>query len=137
MKRTSQIIIVVILIIALSIAYFSLNYTREGNALIATNFVKSEATYKFDGMPETFKLINTTALECKYCWEFNFEYQSMNSGYGDRTNVVVNPVITNHSAKITLEKGTVKSAVLDDTWDMTAQKSVASTPPPPQQRRRR
>jgi hypothetical protein len=67
MKRTKLLIITVLfLIIALNIAYFSLNYTKEGNALIATNFIKNEATYKFDGISETFKLSETILSQCSY-----------------------------------------------------------------------
>jgi len=131
MKRIKLILVTVILvIIALNIAYFSLNYTREGNALIATNFVKSEATYKSDGIPETFKLVETNRTDT-YRWEFVFEYQSRNSGYGFRT--ATDGVLTNHSARIAMEKGAITSAVLDDKWDMEAQKSLVSAP----QRRRR
>ncbi len=125
MKRTKLLLITIaFVIIALNIAYFTLNYTKEGNALIATNFVKNEATYKFDGIPETFKLSETIASQCQYCWEFIFEYQSRNSGYGNRKNASEDAVITNHSAKIALEKGNITSAVLDNTWDMKAQKSL-------------
>ncbi len=127
MKRTKLILITVILIIiALNIIFLTFNYTKEGNALTATNFLKNEATYKFDGIPETFKL---TGIEtpCPYCWEFIFEYQSRNSGYGDRKNTSADAVITNHSVKITLEKGNIQSAVLDNTWDMKAQKPLAAT----------
>ncbi|MCZ7400061.1 MAG: hypothetical protein O8C62_10395 [Candidatus Methanoperedens sp.] len=125
MKRKKLIAaIVIFLLFALTIAFFTLNYTREGNALIATNFIKNEATYKFDGIPESFKLNDTVPMKCMYCWEFYFKYQSRNSGYGDRTNVIVNPVITNHTAVIAMEKGTIKSAILDNNWDMKVQKFI-------------
>ncbi|MFZ3060557.1 MAG: hypothetical protein WA102_12585 [Candidatus Methanoperedens sp.] len=126
-------IIVIILAIVLTIAFFTLNYTKEGNALIATNFVKNEATYKFDGIPETFKL-NETKTSDKYRWEFYFEYQSRNSGYGDRTNAIVNPVITNHTAVIAMERGNIMSAILDNKWDMKLQKLIE--PPTTTQQRR-
>ncbi len=130
MKKTKLLaIIVIILAIVLTIAFFTLNYTKEGNALIATTFIKNEATYKFDGIPESFKLTDTVPLKCMYCWEFHFEYQGRNSGYGDRTNAVVNPVITNHTAVIAMEKGTITSAVLDNIWDMKVQKLIE--PPTP------
>lgn len=122
MKRTKLVIIIVVfLVIALNAGYYVLNYTKEGNALIATNFVKNESTYKFDGMPETFKLTGTIKLQCPYCWEFGFEYQSRNSGYGDRKDKAVDSLITNHSARIAVEKGKVQSAILDDNWDVMAQ----------------
>ena len=122
MKRTRTITIAaLVIVIALIVAYFILAYTREGNALIASNFVKNEATYKFDGIPETFRLTGAVPLECQGCWEFHFEYQSRNSGYGDRKDAVVAPVLTNHSARIVMERGTVTLAVLDGTWDMKTQ----------------
>ncbi len=134
MKRKKLIAaIVIFLLFALTIAFFTLNYTKEGNALIATNFIKNEATYKFDGIPESFKL-NETKTSAKYRWEFYFEYQSRNSGYGDRINAIVNPVITNHTAVIALEKGTITSAVLDNQWDMKVQKLIE--PPTTTQQRR-
>lgn len=140
MKRTKLILITVILIIiALSIIFLTFNYTKEGNALTATNFVKNEATYKFDGIPETFKLTGTET-PCPYCWEFIFEYQSRNSGYGDREELVVAPVITNHTARIVMQKGAIQSAVLDNKWDMKSQKSIESggqqPPSPPRERKR-
>jgi len=45
--------------LALVATFAVLNLTEDGNALIASNFVKNEATYKFDGIPETFKLTGT------------------------------------------------------------------------------
>lgn len=134
MKRTQEIaIIAVFAVIALAIAYFTLNYTKEGNAIIATGFVKNEATYKFDGISETFKLTGTVVLNCPYCWEFQFGYQSRNSGYGNRTDAAVAPVLTNHSARITMEKGSIRTAVLDNTWDMITQKMSLQQPGTPAQ----
>lgn len=125
MKNTKLIItVIVILLVVLNIGYFTLNNTREGNALKATNFVKNEATYKFDAMPDTFELSSTIEMECSYCWEFTFKYQSRNSGYGDRTDAVTNPVITNHVAKIVMENGDVNSAVLDGVWDLKTEATL-------------
>ena len=138
MRKVKPVAIAVLLIVIVSIiAYLALNYTEEGNALIATSFVKNEATYEFDGIPETFRSTGTVAIECPYCWEFRFEYQSRNSGYGDRRDATVAPVITNHSARIIMERGAVNIAVLDDAWDMKAQKPYRSpSPEDPQERRR-
>jgi len=137
-KRKKLILVIAIfLLFALTLAFFTLNYTKEGNALIATNFIKNEATYKFDGIFETFRL-NETNSSNKYSWEFYFEYQSRNSGYGNRINTIVNPVITNHTAVIFMEKGTIKSAILDNKWDMKAQQLIETIilQKPQSQRRR-
>lgn len=119
-------LISVILALALIAIFAVLNLTKDGNALIATNFVKNEATYKFDGIPETFKLTETVPLDCTLCIEFHFEYQSRNSGYGNRKDAVVATVITDHKAKIVMEKGAITSAILDNIWDMKAQRLIDS-----------
>ncbi len=131
MKRTRILLIFLIaLVLALATAFTVLNFTEGGNAFIAENFVKNEATYKFDGIPETFRSTGTTSLECLLCREFSFEYQSRNSGYGDRKGIVVASVITLHKARVVVERGTISSAILDDIWDMKAQKSIDIPAPP-------
>ena len=127
MNSTRKLLVIsVILALALVATFAALNLTEDGNALIASNFVKNEATYKFDGIPETFKITGTIPLNCTLCNEFHFEYQSRNSGYGDRKGVVVATVITDHKAKVVVERGTITSAVLDNKWDMKAQKLIES-----------
>jgi hypothetical protein len=127
MNNTRKLLVIsVILAMALVAAFAALNLSIDGNALIASNFVKNEATYKFDGIPETFKLTGTTSIKCPLCREFQFEYQSRNSGYGDRTGAVVATVITDHKAKVVVEGETISSAILDDIWDMKAQRLIES-----------
>ncbi len=121
---------VFILILGLAAALIALNLTEQGNDLTAENFVKNEATYKFDGIPETFISTGKVPLKCPLCFEFNFEYQSRNSGYGDRKGKVVATVITYHRARITMEGGTIKSATLDDIWDMKGQKLIDASNSP-------
>ena len=127
MNNTRKLLVIsVFLALALVAIFAALNLTEDGNALIASNFVKNEATYKFDGIPETFKLTGKIPLNCTLCNEFHFEFQSRNSGYGDRKDVVVATVITDHKAKVVVESGAITSAILDDIWDMKAQKLIDS-----------
>ncbi len=131
MKRTKLLLIFALILVLVLVAVFAvLNITEDGNVLIAENFVKNEATYKFDGIPETFRSTGNRSLECLFCREFSFEYQSRNSGYGDRKGMFLAAVITPHSAIVVVEKGTITSAVLDGVWDMKAQKMIKSSPPP-------
>lgn len=125
MNTTRKLLVIsVILALALVATFSALNFTEEGNTLIASNFIKNEATYKFDGIPETFKLTGIVPLNCTLCNEFNFEYQSRNSGYGDRKGVVVATVITDHKAKVVVERGYITSAILDGIWDMKVQRLI-------------
>ncbi len=127
MNATRKLLVIsVILALALVATFSALNFTEEGNILIASNFIKNEATYKFDGIPETFKLTGIIPLNCTPCNEFNFEYQSRNSGYGDRKGVAVATVITDHKAKVVVERGYITSAILDEIWDMKAQRFIDS-----------
>jgi hypothetical protein len=86
---------------------------------IAKDFVEAEATFKFDGMIETLKLTETKALPDGY--EFVFEFQSRQAGYGDRTGMVLAQVITPHQDEIVVQHGQVTSAVMDGKWDMLKQ----------------
>ena len=100
--------------------------TEEQSQEIARQFVLNEATFKYDGMEETLKLVATNTLSSPYTWEFVFEFQSRHSGYGDRTGMVLLQVITPHMARIAVKEGKVESAVMDDRWDMMKQKFINS-----------
>lgn len=127
MNNTRKILVISIILALVLVATFAaLNLTDDGNALIASNFVKNEATFKFDGIPETFKLTGKIPLNCTLCNEFHFEYKSRNSGYGNRKGVVLATVVTDHKAKVVMERGSVTSAILDEIWDMKAQKLIES-----------
>lgn len=131
MKRSTIFLaFIFIVILTLAAALIMLNFTEQGNDLTAENFVKNEATYKFDGIPETFRSTGKVPLNCPLCFEFQFKYQSRNSGYGDRNGMVVASVITDHEARIIMEGGTIRSAILDDIWDMKAQRLIDTSNSP-------
>jgi hypothetical protein len=96
--------------------------TLDDSRAAAETFIKAEATYKFDGMPETLKLTDTTAQQNG--WEFTYEYDSAHAGYGDRTGQMLAQVITQHIALVTVENGKVKSAVMDNYWNMKTQQAL-------------
>lgn len=75
---------------------------------LAENFVKKEATFTFDGMPETLRLVNTKTLDNG--WEFTYEFDSQHSGYGDQTGQILIQVITPHRAVVTVEQAVVSRA---------------------------
>jgi len=91
----------------------------EESQKVAENFLKNTSTFKFDGLPDTIKLVavNTQGM-------FTFAYQTGHPGHGDRSGLVLIQVVTNHRAEITVERGKVTSAVCDGIWDMIADKAV-------------
>jgi len=90
--------------------------------IIAENFVKNSPTYKYDGIPETFKLSDTVPMD--NCIQYVFEFDCRHAGYGDRTGQVLAQVITHHIAMIIVEDEQVISAVMDARWDMVHQQNL-------------
>jgi len=105
--------------------------TLDDSRTAAESFIKGEATFKFDGMPETLKLVNTE--QQANGWTFRFEFDSRHAGYGDRTGQSLAQVITHHTAIITGENGKITLAVMDGVYEMVSQKflkNVAVRPAP-------
>ncbi len=88
----------------------------------AKQFVIGSPTYQYDGYG--IEHVETLQTGCPYCWTFIFEFTSTHAGYGDRSGQVVAQVITDHVAEVRMENGEIKSAVLDDVWDMAEQEEA-------------
>ena len=93
---------------------------------IARQYVINEPTFVFDGMGETLALVSSTTLKCPYCWEFAYQFDCRQSGYGNRTGLMVAQVITPHTARIVVQEGKVTSAVMDGSWDMMGHKRIGN-----------
>jgi len=104
-------------------------YTQSDSEKVARDFVQNEATFRFDGIADTLKLTNTAKLASS-SWEFTYQYDCRQPGYGDRTGQILAQVITPHEAKVTVADGRVTKGVLDGKWDMLAQQPVGTPPPP-------
>ena len=91
--------------------------SQEESQVIAVQFLRNSPTFRFDGIESTLKLAGSEAGAKPFTWIFNYEFQSRQAGYGDRTGMVLAQVITDHKAQIVLEQGAVVSAILDDRWD--------------------
>jgi hypothetical protein len=91
---------------------------EETAAKIALAFLKNAPTYKFDGIPDTMKFVETRILESypvQYVVVVTFDCRQ--AGYGDRAGQILAQVITSHTATVKVVNGEVVSAVLDDEWD--------------------
>ena len=100
--------------------------SQEESQEIARQYVINEPTFVFDGMGETLALVSSTTLKCPYCWEFAYQFDCRQSGYGNRTGLMVAQVITPHTARIVVQEGKVTSAVMDGSWDMMGQKRIGN-----------
>jgi hypothetical protein len=77
-------------------------------------------------MVETLALVNTTTLKCPYCWEFVYQFDCRQAGYGNRMGRMLAQVITPHTATIVVQEGKVTSAMMDSEWDMMGQKLIGN-----------
>ena len=100
------------------------NPDEEAAQQTAEQFVRNRPTYTFDGMDGTLDLVDSVNLNGENAWQFTWEFTSSQSGYGDRTDQMLNQVLTPHSAVITVENGAVTRAVMDEQWDMIEQRML-------------
>jgi hypothetical protein len=97
-------------------------YSQEETQAAAEAFVKGEATYTFDGQPDTFKVRKVATTGQDYRWMIIIEFSSRHPGYGDRTGQALAQVVTPHSVQLFVDRGQVVAAVMDGKWDMMTEK---------------
>jgi len=103
-------------------------FTEETAQQIAENFVRNSPTFVFDGIVDSLELMETLYPDIENAWQFVFRFDSRHAGYGDRTGQMLAQVITPHETAIMVESGKVKSAFIDEKWDMINQKLTADNP---------
>ncbi len=99
---------------------------KEESRRIAEDFIKSSATYVFDG--SDLKFADLTYSPGRGFVAMTYEFVSRHAGYGDREGMVLAQVITPHTAVVVVEGGHVTSAVLDGSWNMMTQKEISEKP---------
>jgi len=104
----------------------SQRFTEAKARQIAEGFVESSPTFVYDGIEETLELVETLYPDMENAWQFVFRFESRHAGYGDRSGQMLAQVITPHEAMIAVERDQVKSAVMDERWNMLRQEMLDS-----------
>jgi hypothetical protein len=99
--------------------------SQEQGQRLAEEFVRTESTFCFDGIPETLKVASTASVVKG--WKYTIEFDSRHAGYGNRTGEVLAQVITHHTAVVTIESGEVTSAIMDGIWNMIDHQMLDNT----------
>ena len=95
---------------------------QHGLAIVEA-FVRSSATFRYDGKPESLRLQSFRPLAaCPGCYEYVLLFESQHPGFGDRAGVPLTQAPTSHRATIILRDQAVVSGVLDAAWDMAQQR---------------
>jgi hypothetical protein len=95
--------------------------TEEISLEIGLNYILNSPTFLFDGQDQSILHEETRYLRCPYCWQFVFTFSSLHAGYGDRSGQQLAQVITSHEVLITVAKGKIIQATMDQQWDMIKQ----------------
>jgi hypothetical protein len=98
--------------------------TQEMSQQAAEDFVKNCPTFSFDGIEQSLTLSETLTGKCPFCWLFTFDFDCSHPGYGERSGMSLAQVITHHQASVVIEQLSVRSATMDDKWDMLTQTSI-------------
>ena len=92
-------------------------YTENQAVYTATQFLRKSPTYSFDGIEESIELLNIDTLRTPYTWSITLGSTSRNAGYGDRSDIMVATVLTEHTMVIIVSQGEITSAVTDGAYN--------------------
>jgi hypothetical protein len=96
---------------------------------IAQTYVESSPTFSFDGISDSLDMISVNVLESyPVQYRIEFEFDSAQSGYGNRDGQILAQVITPHKISVLVSDGQVISAVTDETWDELNHQYVLKNP---------
>lgn len=98
--------------------------TEDDATYIAKDFIEKSPTFLWDGMKGSIIIILVEPLTCAGCFSVTLTFKCTHGGYGDRTGKIMTQAITLHTAIITMKKGKVTSAIIDDFWDELNQRKV-------------
>lgn len=103
--------------------------TSDDVSKIALDWLRNSATYKFNGVPESLKVVEVWQAQTfayPSFWQITIEFCNLHAGYGDRTGQILAQVITPHSIRIHVTEGMVTMAIIDEKWDELKQSMLPS-----------
>ena len=96
---------------------------------ISQEFIISSPTFAFDGMDESLNL-ELVAIRESFPEQYvvEGEFSTLHGGYGDRTDQMIDQVITQHKMNLVVISGQVTSAIIDGKWNELEQTQLPWTP---------
>jgi len=101
-------------------------YTQEQSRQIAELWIMNASpTYTFDGMNLVLKeSLAFDLTDCRSCYQFVYDFESRQAGYGDRTDQMLAQVITPHNIVVVVENGAITKVMIDGVYDDLNQKMI-------------
>ena len=104
--------------------------TMHSSRLIGERFLEHSPTFIFDGILTSTQIGEIErCVPSDTCFTFHFSFKCTHPGYGDRGGQALAQVITEHEARITVEQERVTRAVIDEKWDVMAQRFLPGKGP--------
>ena len=100
------------------------DFTEDAALNTAEDFIMNSPTFTFDGIEDTLELVETLYPDIENAWQFVFTFESRQAGYGDRTGEMLAEVITPHEVSVAVEQGEIRTALMDNEWDMLEQEII-------------
>ncbi len=92
---------------------------------LALDWLMAAPTFSFDGVENSMSIIDTAIAESYPVQYFvSISFTCAQPGYGDRTDVILAQVLTDHIARVVVSNGEVRSAVIDDEWNEVTQEML-------------
>ena len=92
-------------------------WSEEESEEIAENLLLNSPTFASRGIEGSMRLIEVTPLEQSSSWQFDYEFKCEYPGYGWLGSEPTPPILTEHEARVIVERGEVIYAMLDGEWD--------------------
>ncbi len=93
-------------------------YTEQKAIDTSLQFVENSPTYRWDGVEGSIHVVEAyKTRKPNAVWEVVVAFTAANAGYGDRADLIVATVITDHVITVTVEGNRVTSAIIDEGWD--------------------
>lgn len=116
MRQLVGIIIIILVIIGVwALINSAGNQDAERYADVARAWIENDSpTYNFDG--SDLELVRSEKIDTN-TYQYTFEFESSQAGYGDRSDEMSAQVITPHSVVVRIESGQVVSVITDGVYD--------------------
>ncbi len=93
-------------------------YTEQKAIDASLQFVENSPTYRWDGVEGSIQVVEAyKTSKPNAVWEVVVAFTSANAGYGDRSDLIVATVITDHVITVMVEGNRVTAAIIDEVWD--------------------
>ena len=100
------------------------NCPQEQAIALTEQFIRSTATYAFDGIEGSLKRLKVKSADGGKSWQLDYVFKCQHPGYGDRSGQALMGVVTEHSTQVTIRDCRIVAAICDQTYDLLTERQI-------------